>query len=79
MAIPAGGVVVPVREPGNVSLLCPKLTTTNYTAWSIMMETVLATHGLQEAIDPTWSLVKSWCKQEDVNQKERYDARPIKD
>ncbi|KAD7116806.1 hypothetical protein E3N88_04074 [Mikania micrantha] len=52
MAIPAGGVVGPVREPGNVSLLCPKLTTTNYTAWSIMMETVLAAHGLQDAIDP---------------------------
>lgn len=48
----ADGAIGPVREQSNVTLQCPKLTKTNYTAWSIMMETVLAAHGLREAIDP---------------------------
>ncbi|GJW45413.1 hypothetical protein Tco_0074212 [Tanacetum coccineum] len=30
-----------VRELGNVSLQCPKLTEANYTTWALMMETIL--------------------------------------
>ena len=41
-----------VREQGNVPLQCPKLTETNYTWWSIMVETVLKAYGLWEAVDP---------------------------
>ncbi|KAK9070857.1 hypothetical protein SSX86_009425 [Deinandra increscens subsp. villosa] len=41
-----------VREQGNVTLQIPKLTETNYTSWSIMVETVLRAYGLWEAIDP---------------------------
>ncbi|XP_071699570.1 uncharacterized protein [Rutidosis leptorrhynchoides] len=41
-----------IREQGNVPLQCPKLTESNYTSWSIMVETVLKAYGLWEAVDP---------------------------
>ncbi|KAJ9541475.1 hypothetical protein OSB04_027981 [Centaurea solstitialis] len=41
-----------VREQGNVPLQCPKLTETNYTSWSILVETVLRAYGLWESVDP---------------------------
>ncbi|GJS25334.1 zinc finger, CCHC-type containing protein [Tanacetum coccineum] len=40
-----------VREQGNVSLQCPKLTETNYTTWALLMETILKAHGLWKTID----------------------------
>ncbi|GKB91790.1 zinc finger, CCHC-type containing protein [Tanacetum coccineum] len=40
-----------VREQGNVSLQCPKLTETNYTSWALLMETILKAHGLWKTID----------------------------
>ncbi|GKD59238.1 hypothetical protein Tco_1296747 [Tanacetum coccineum] len=39
-----------VRELGNVSLQCPKLTETNYTTWALMMETILKAYGIWETI-----------------------------
>nr|GEU95377.1 zinc finger, CCHC-type [Tanacetum cinerariifolium] len=39
-----------VRELGNVSLQCPKLTETNYTTWALMMETMLKAYGIWETI-----------------------------
>nr|GEU93349.1 zinc finger, CCHC-type [Tanacetum cinerariifolium] len=39
-----------VRELGNVSLQCPKLTETNYTTWALMMETLLKAYGIWETI-----------------------------
>ncbi|GJT66992.1 zinc finger, CCHC-type containing protein [Tanacetum coccineum] len=39
-----------VRELGNVSLQCPKLTETNYTPWALMMETILKAYGIWETI-----------------------------
>ncbi|PWA73811.1 zinc finger, CCHC-type [Artemisia annua] len=39
-----------VRELGNVSLQCPKLTKTNYTTWPLMMETILKAYGIWETI-----------------------------
>ncbi|GJW02523.1 zinc finger, CCHC-type containing protein [Tanacetum coccineum] len=39
-----------VRELGNVSLQCPKLTETNYTTWALMMETILKVYGIWETI-----------------------------
>ncbi|KAJ9540170.1 hypothetical protein OSB04_026676 [Centaurea solstitialis] len=40
-----------VREQGNVLLQCPKLTETNYTTWTLLMETILKAHSLWETID----------------------------
>ncbi|GJV53635.1 zinc finger, CCHC-type containing protein, partial [Tanacetum coccineum] len=40
-----------VREQGNISLQCPKLTETNYTTWALLMETILKAHGLWKTID----------------------------
>ncbi|KAD3337349.1 hypothetical protein E3N88_32869 [Mikania micrantha] len=42
---------VPIREQGNFPLQCPKLTETNYTAWALMMETILKAYGLRETIE----------------------------
>nr|GEW34230.1 zinc finger, CCHC-type [Tanacetum cinerariifolium] len=39
-----------VREQGNVSLQCPKLTETNYTTWALIMETILKAYGIWEMI-----------------------------
>ncbi|GJX38345.1 zinc finger, CCHC-type containing protein [Tanacetum coccineum] len=39
-----------VRELGNVSLQCPKLTETNYTTWALMMETIMKAYGIWETI-----------------------------
>ncbi|GJQ94930.1 zinc finger, CCHC-type containing protein [Tanacetum coccineum] len=39
-----------VREQGNVSLQCPKLTETNYTTWALLMETILKAYGIWEPI-----------------------------
>ncbi|KAD4888694.1 hypothetical protein E3N88_20767 [Mikania micrantha] len=46
------GVMVPAKEQNHVSLQCPRLTTTNYTPWAIMVETILKAQGLWDAIDP---------------------------
>nr|GFA77062.1 zinc finger, CCHC-type [Tanacetum cinerariifolium] len=40
-----------VREQGNISLYCPKVTETNYTTWALLMETILKAHGLWKTID----------------------------
>nr|GEZ72554.1 zinc finger, CCHC-type [Tanacetum cinerariifolium] len=40
-----------VREQGNISPQCPKLTKTNYTTWALMMETILKAYGLWKVID----------------------------
>nr|GEZ73945.1 zinc finger, CCHC-type [Tanacetum cinerariifolium] len=40
-----------VREQGNISLQCPKLTETNYTTWALLMETILKAHGQWKTID----------------------------
>ncbi|GKB39574.1 zinc finger, CCHC-type containing protein [Tanacetum coccineum] len=39
-----------VREQGNISLQCPKLTKTNYTTWALLIETILKAYGLWETI-----------------------------
>ncbi|GJU50156.1 DNA helicase [Tanacetum coccineum] len=39
-----------VREQGNVSLQCPKLTEINYTTWALLMETILKAYGILEMI-----------------------------
>ncbi|GJY01342.1 zinc finger, CCHC-type containing protein [Tanacetum coccineum] len=39
-----------VRELGNVSLQCPKLTETNYTTWALMIETIMKAYGIWETI-----------------------------
>nr|GEW10532.1 zinc finger, CCHC-type [Tanacetum cinerariifolium] len=39
-----------VRELGNGSLQCPKLTEINYTTWALMMETILKAYGIWETI-----------------------------
>nr|GEZ84620.1 zinc finger, CCHC-type [Tanacetum cinerariifolium] len=39
-----------VREIGNVSLQCSKLTETNYTTWALMMETIIKAYGIWETI-----------------------------
>ncbi|XP_023735017.1 uncharacterized protein LOC111882877 [Lactuca sativa] len=41
-----------IREQVHVPLQYPKLTETNYTSWSIMVETVLKTYNLWESVDP---------------------------
>lgn len=50
MAEKAGAMTI--REQGNVPLQCPRLTETNYTSWSILVETVLRAYGLWESVDP---------------------------
>ncbi|KAD6454927.1 hypothetical protein E3N88_09633 [Mikania micrantha] len=44
------GTSVAIREQGNISLQCPKLTETNYTQWAILMETILKAYSLWETI-----------------------------
>ncbi|GKD66774.1 zinc finger, CCHC-type containing protein, partial [Tanacetum coccineum] len=59
-----------VREQGsNASLQCPKLTETNYTSWSILVETVLRAYGLWESIDPVTGAT--------VDEKKNYTRKPI--
>ncbi|XP_071687108.1 uncharacterized protein [Rutidosis leptorrhynchoides] len=43
--------ILAVREQGNVPLQCLKLTESNYTSWSIMVETALKAYGLWEVVD----------------------------
>lgn len=43
--------VVPMSSE-SIPLKCPKSTTTNYTSWSIMVESILQAYGLWEAVDP---------------------------
>ncbi|GKE48351.1 hypothetical protein Tco_1479609 [Tanacetum coccineum] len=59
-----------VREQGsNASLQCPKLTETNYTSWSILVETVLRAYGLWESIDPVTGAT--------VDEKKNYTTKAI--
>jgi hypothetical protein len=44
--------IVQSNYHGSIPLQCPKLTGTNYTSWSIMVESILQAYGLWEAIDP---------------------------
>nr|KAJ0212076.1 hypothetical protein LSAT_V11C400185300 [Lactuca sativa] len=39
-----------VREQGSITLQCPKLTETNYTSLSILVETMLRAHGLWKTV-----------------------------
>nr|GFB35320.1 zinc finger, CCHC-type [Tanacetum cinerariifolium] len=39
-----------LREQGNVSLQCPKLTKTHYTTWALIMDTILKAYGISETI-----------------------------
>ncbi|KAD5961432.1 hypothetical protein E3N88_12905 [Mikania micrantha] len=39
------------KEPSNISLQCPVLTSQNYTTWAIKMEAILDAQGLWETID----------------------------
>nr|GEV55117.1 zinc finger, CCHC-type [Tanacetum cinerariifolium] len=39
-----------LREQGNVSLQCAKLTETNYTTWALIMETILKAYGIWKTI-----------------------------
>ncbi|KAL4584290.1 hypothetical protein LXL04_008886 [Taraxacum kok-saghyz] len=55
-----------VREQGNITLQCPKLTETNYSSWSILVETVLRAHGL-------WKTVTG----EDEDEKRNYTTKAI--
>ncbi|KAD7477309.1 hypothetical protein E3N88_00445 [Mikania micrantha] len=45
--------MVPIREKGNVTLKCPKLTESNYTTWSILMEQILKAYGLWDVVSTT--------------------------
>ncbi|GKD07789.1 zinc finger, CCHC-type containing protein [Tanacetum coccineum] len=59
-----------VHEQGsNASLQCPKLTKTNYTSWSILVETVLRAYGLWESIDPVTGAT--------VDEKKNYTTKAI--
>ncbi|GKB61428.1 zinc finger, CCHC-type containing protein [Tanacetum coccineum] len=59
-----------IREQGsNASLQCPKLTETNYTSWSILVETVLRAYGLWESIDPVTGAT--------VDEKKNYTTKAI--
>ena len=59
-----------VREQGsNAPLQCPKLTETNYTSWSILVETVLRAYGLWESIDPVTGAT--------VDEKKNYTTKAI--
>nr|GFA12382.1 zinc finger, CCHC-type [Tanacetum cinerariifolium] len=53
-----------VREQGNISLQCPKLTETNYTTWALMMETILKVYGLWKVLDETDGKKETSGKQE---------------
>ncbi|KAL4575933.1 hypothetical protein LXL04_012020 [Taraxacum kok-saghyz] len=55
-----------VREQGNITLQCPKLTETNYPSWSILVETVLRAHGL-------WKTVTG----EDEDEKRNYTTKAV--
>ncbi|KAL4582522.1 hypothetical protein LXL04_007072 [Taraxacum kok-saghyz] len=55
-----------VREQGNITLQCPKLTETNYSSWTILVETVLRAHGL-------WKTVTG----EDEDEKRNYTTKAI--
>ncbi|KAJ9541462.1 hypothetical protein OSB04_027968 [Centaurea solstitialis] len=55
-----------VREQGSVTLQCPKFTESNYTSWSILVETVLRAHGL-------WKTVTG----EDEDEKRNYTTKAI--
>ncbi|KAD5803013.1 hypothetical protein E3N88_14373 [Mikania micrantha] len=46
-----GCAIVHTSNQSNFPLQCPKLTSTNYTSWSIMVESILQAYGLWEAID----------------------------
>nr|GFA63872.1 zinc finger, CCHC-type [Tanacetum cinerariifolium] len=50
-------------------LQCPKLTKTNYTLWSILVETVLRAYGLWESIDPVTEAT--------VDEKKNYTTKAI--
>ncbi|KAJ0920790.1 hypothetical protein HanRHA438_Chr05g0245181 [Helianthus annuus] len=39
-----------IREQGNISLQCPKLTESNYTQWAILMEMILKTYSLWDTV-----------------------------
>ncbi|KAK1412391.1 hypothetical protein QVD17_33607 [Tagetes erecta] len=69
MAENSGTVAVTVKEQGNVPLQCPKLTETNYTMWSIMIETVLRAYGLWDAVDPVTGAT--------VDEKKNYTTKAI--
>ena len=59
-----------VRDQGsNAPLQCPKLTETNYTSWSILVETVLRAYGLWESIDPVTGAT--------VDEKKNYTTKAI--
>ncbi|KAL4582617.1 hypothetical protein LXL04_007174 [Taraxacum kok-saghyz] len=55
-----------VREQGNITLQCPKLTETNYPSWSILVETVLRAHG-------PWKTVTG----EDEDEKRNYTTKAV--
>ncbi|KAK1428540.1 hypothetical protein QVD17_17376 [Tagetes erecta] len=53
----AGGAIMQANNRtqnniNNIPLQCPRLSTTNYTSWSIMVESILQAYGLWEAFDP---------------------------
>ncbi|KAK1410674.1 hypothetical protein QVD17_37213 [Tagetes erecta] len=53
----AGGAIMQANNQtqnniNNIPLQCPRLSTTNYTSWSIMVESILQAYGLWEAFDP---------------------------
>ncbi|XP_022032247.1 uncharacterized protein LOC110933325 [Helianthus annuus] len=45
-------IIVHQREPSTLNLTCPKLASTNYNTWTVMMEANLDAQGLWEAVDP---------------------------
>lgn len=55
-----------VRKQGSMTLQCPKLTETNYTSWSILVESVLRAHDL-------WKTVLG----EDKDEKRNYTTKAI--
>jgi len=55
-----------VHEQSSVTLQCPKLTETNYTSWSILVETVLRAHVL-------WKMITG----EDEDEKRNYTTKAI--
>ncbi|KAK9047932.1 hypothetical protein SSX86_033106 [Deinandra increscens subsp. villosa] len=64
-----GALVTTGNQSNNISLQCPKLTTTNYTSWSIMVETILRAYGLWGAIDPVTGAA--------VDDKKNYQTKAI--
>ncbi|GJR04164.1 zinc finger, CCHC-type containing protein [Tanacetum coccineum] len=61
-----------VREQGNVSLQCPKLTETNYTTWALMMETILKAYVAQyTTAKEVWNSIKVKHLGADLVQKAR--------